>query len=624
MNEKIQRRKTDPKFYKHHFKSIIMKRVLSVADFYNGAGGFSEGFRQMGFDVIFALDNWNAARETHKLNHPSCKHPGLDCYPETNGDILSIPINKINDIIPDVDVIVGSPPCVSFSMANKAGKADKSLGIKLIIKFLQIVAVKKHKPKSKLKYWLMENVPNSRKSLKEEYTFKMLGLNDKILKRLGIKKKEKEIALKIELNPERTLYNSVFYGVPQKRERFICGEFPIPVKTTPNPSDWISLGFVIDKIYDKQSEIITDPIYNFSIPTKEITDHFYNTIIPEFEWEEAMIKKQQARYYGKMSFPENFSKPSRTILATRSVVTRESMIFPNGIPNRFRAPTIREAACLMSFPITYLFQASNESSKYRLVGNAVCPKMIMEFAKAILLKEGFKVPKKSFIYKPNKNKLKVDLRVNNPPLKKSKDKHPLADLVEIVPDLKIRNFRIELDNHFPRSTRRKLFWNASIHHATGKDEMKYSNPPIENILQLIFTYSNNIRIKKFIKNVINYFSKKVPPAKIFQEQHIHAYRDARYFSPRKALRKVKEIVDFYFPEDEYDEIFLLNKNKDGKKYINFNRGKIPEDLIPLRIIAALLCVNYIASISNIKEEANSKTMEKYLFNFLKNTSLWSL
>src|SRR3989344_7963764 len=177
------------------------KKRLSVADFYNGAGGSSEGFRQMGFDIVFALDNWSAARETHKLNHPSCKHPGLDCHMETKGDIFSIHKEKINEIVDDVDVIVGSPPCVSFSMANNAGKADKSLGMKLIKKFLQIVAVKKHTPQSKLKYWLMENVPNSRNFLREKYTFKMLGLSNKNLKVLGIKKKEQDIALKIDLNP---------------------------------------------------------------------------------------------------------------------------------------------------------------------------------------------------------------------------------------------------------------------------------------------------------------------------------------------------------------------------------------------------------------------------------------
>lgn len=589
-----------------------MAKRLSVADFYCGAGGFSEGFRQMGFEVVFALDNWDVARETHKLNHPTSKHPGLDCYIETKGDILLINKERINEIVDDVDVIVGSPPCVSFSMANKAGKADKSLGVKLIKKFLQIVAVKKHMPNSKLKYWLMENVPNSRKFIKEEYTFRMLGLNNQDLKKLDIRKKENDIALKINLSPELTIHNSVFYGVPQRRERLVCGEFPVPNKSTLSESEWMSLGDVINALYNKESQYINDPLYSFSIPTFSITDHFYNTIIPQFEWEEAMMKKQQARYYGRMSFPEDFSKPSRTVLATRSVLARESMILPNGVPGKFRSPTVREVASLMSFPITYLFQGKDESSKYRLVGNAVCPKMIAAFAKAILVKEGLKVPNKPSICKPNKLNLKVDLRVTNPPLKRARDKYPLADFVEIVPDLKFRNFRVELDNNFPKSKGQKIHWNASIHHATGKDEMKHSNPSMNILLQLIFTYPDKDMLSNFIKNSKAALVNIIPSAKIFQVQYTNVYHNESYLTPRKTLRKIKEIIDLHFPEKKYGEIMLHNKKSDGSRYIIFNRGMAPDDLIPLRIVAALICVNYVSYLANSSTQSVTTTINENL------------
>ena len=102
-----------------------MPNKITVADFFCGAGGFSEGFRQEGFDVVFALDNWKPAIDTHELNHPECK--------SSLTDILTLDTpKKIDEAIPDVDVIIGSPPCVSFSGSNKAGKADKSLGIQLI------------------------------------------------------------------------------------------------------------------------------------------------------------------------------------------------------------------------------------------------------------------------------------------------------------------------------------------------------------------------------------------------------------------------------------------------------------------------------------------------------------
>ena len=30
---------------------------MKVVDFFCGGGGFSEGFRQAGFDIVFAVDN---------------------------------------------------------------------------------------------------------------------------------------------------------------------------------------------------------------------------------------------------------------------------------------------------------------------------------------------------------------------------------------------------------------------------------------------------------------------------------------------------------------------------------------------------------------------------------------
>ena len=82
------------------------------------------------------LDNWNPAVSTHHLNHPNCS--------TVKKNILEIDSNKIDEIVPDSDIIIGSPPCVSFSMSNKAGKADKSLGIKLIYAYLRIVLWKQN------------------------------------------------------------------------------------------------------------------------------------------------------------------------------------------------------------------------------------------------------------------------------------------------------------------------------------------------------------------------------------------------------------------------------------------------------------------------------------------------
>ena len=154
---------------KINFVITKKKNNYTVADFFCGCGGFSEGFYQAGYNVIFSLDNWGYAKKTHDINHPDC-----DCLLM---DILKIKNEDIDKLIPDTDIIVGSPPCVSFSNSNKSGKADKSLGTNLIHHFLKIILYKKTKPNSKLKYWIMENVPNSLEYVKEEYTAEELGLD---------------------------------------------------------------------------------------------------------------------------------------------------------------------------------------------------------------------------------------------------------------------------------------------------------------------------------------------------------------------------------------------------------------------------------------------------------------
>ena len=570
-----------------------MEKNLTVADFFCGAGGFSEGFRQAGFNIIFALDNWSPAQETHKLNHPTAKHPGLDCHREMKGNILSIPAEKIDEVIDDVDVIIGSPPCISFSSSNKAGKADKTKGIALIEKYLQIIAVKKHKKNTRLKYWLMENVPNSRKYIKKRYTFEMLGLNKSILKKFDIGKHPKDVALEIDTS-EDNIYNSVHFEVPQKRKRFVCGEFPLPIKSTPDEDDWISLGYVLECL-KMNHKWVRDPNNGFSIPNPELTDHYYDTTIPEFEWENAMIKKQHARYYGKMSFPENPVKPSRTVMATRSVLSRESMILPNGSPGDYRALTIRETASLMSFPITYQFQGTNEATKYRLVGNAVCPKLAFSFAKAILEKENMKIRYDSNP-KSDIDKLQVDLRKNPPPKKESRDKDEYANFAEIVPDLKYNNFRVELDNNMPKSNDLKLKWNSSLHHATGIKCMKKAAPRKRTILKLLNSYKESEKVDAFIVSVGIYFEGKVPNAADFQRQHTQAHPDKKYITPRKSLLKVKSMVDKFFPQKKYQNVGLINL-ANNKPLIKFDEGSPPSDKIPLRMIAALFAVSYITELT---------------------------
>ncbi len=144
---------------------------MRVADFFCGAGGFSEGFRQAGFDIIFAVDKWLPAYTTFKANKPQAN--------VVLGDVIQIsrlPDIEFERLVPDTEIIIGSPPCVAFSNSNKSGNGDKTLGLELLEAYLRIVARKKFKKDTVLKYWVLENVPNIKKYLKEEYSAEDLRL----------------------------------------------------------------------------------------------------------------------------------------------------------------------------------------------------------------------------------------------------------------------------------------------------------------------------------------------------------------------------------------------------------------------------------------------------------------
>jgi DNA (cytosine-5)-methyltransferase 1 len=347
-----------------------------VIDFFCGAGGFSEGFRQQGFDIVMGIDRWKPAMDTFNYNF------GLEGKVRNMLDFDNI--EAINEL-PDTEVILGSPPCVSFSSSNRSGTADKSMGITLIETFLRIIAVKKHQPGSVLKAWFMENVEKSRDHLRGQYTFGQLGLGEWASQR-GLH--PRKIAIRLSGNSE--LLNSADFGGAQLRKRLISGEiinagkFIPPIKThgsVENLKPYKTLGDVRARIPSPlgyQPEVLLqDPNYpSLRIPEQDLSDHFYDTGLYKTHWTKSWEQKMDHPYMGKMSFPEREDKPSRTITATKISSSREAIVFKSEYQRtgdgEFRSPTVREAATIMGFPISYQF-VGMESAKWRMVGNAVCP-----------------------------------------------------------------------------------------------------------------------------------------------------------------------------------------------------------------------------------------------------------
>jgi len=532
------------------------KKKLTVADFFCGAGGFSEGFAQKGFDVIFALDNWQPAIRTHKFNHPNCKTIKMNILD------LNTP-EKIDHYVPNVDVIIGGPPCVSFSGSNKAGKADKTLGIQLIESYLRIILWKLKN--GNLKYWVLENVPNAGKYIKDVYTWKDLDLPGK----------GPDLVFE-----EKRILNASEFDAPQARKRFFGGNFPLPEPIATNSNNFNTLQNVLDSLTNplgkNRNKKINDPNYDLVIDSSLLTDHFYDTRIAEFEWKRAKMQKEDHGYMGKMSFPENMLKPGRTIMATRSASTRESIIF-NAINDKnehigYRLPTIREISSIMSFPITYQFDVMGESSKYRLVGNAVCVKLSAAIAESILLKEGFEAQKFKTLTKYKKTI--YDLTGTKRVIKIQKNKKYDAKFARHIPYLKIKSFRVELTNVGSNFKEREIRWSCILHQGSGKNATKCNSLECD-IDAIIHDIPNFVQFKNNIKKTFDRLNLTQ-----LQLQQAYIYPKSEFSSPYDALEKMNYLINKHFKNDDS---LINNQNR----YVKINR-----DLIPLKIIAGLYACDY--------------------------------
>ena len=182
-------------------RSLLQQKSLAsnkpkIVDFFAGAGGLSCGFTQAGFRVCFANDFEDVCVRTYRFNHPELPSDSV-----LKEDIRKI-VSNIDDYVKeDVDVVVGGPPCQSFSSANQRRVIDDPRNE--LYKYY-IEAIKKICPK----YVVMENVKG------------MLSVADQVVedyRAIRICKDGKEYTYDVAYR----LLNSMNFGVAQSRERLI-------------------------------------------------------------------------------------------------------------------------------------------------------------------------------------------------------------------------------------------------------------------------------------------------------------------------------------------------------------------------------------------------------------------
>lgn len=322
---------------------------MKVVSFFAGCGGLDLGFRQAGFDVIWANEFDNSIHATYWLNHP-------DTYLSTC-DIRNL---KAEDI-PDCDGFIGGPPCQSWSVGGLMKGLDDERG-QLFLNYIHLIELKKPK------FFLIENVAGII-SDKHYNTFHEFIST---LSSAGYRVKY-------------AVLNAADYGVPQTRIRvFIVGVrndlsidfcFPEPITKT-NP--------VVLK--DAIGDIDEPPKFYYKEPVSKDYQKWWNHDSYSGPYDKKFMARNRVRKWDEVSFTiqaQARNAPLHPQAPPMIFISTEERCFDKKRLDLYRRLSVRECARIQSFPDSFHFFYDDILDGYKMVGNAVPPLLAKHIAIAI-------------------------------------------------------------------------------------------------------------------------------------------------------------------------------------------------------------------------------------------------
>lgn len=334
-----------------------MKKYKLVSLF-SGCGGLDLGLEKAGFDVIWANDVDKAAVEIYKYNIGNIVH----------GDIKQIHESDI----PECDVITAGFPCQPFSSAGNRLGVNDHRGT-LYEECIRIINAKKPK------VVIFENVRGILSTKNEDGSL----LIDTIIELLENVKPGYKVKYKLLKANE--------YGVPQQRQRVIFVafrndlniefKFPEPTHSIEDPSLTVQNIINVPEGTPNQEEV-----WEFSPQSKVLIPYIKEggswKDIPYDVLPERMKKiRDNMKKYRAPNFYRRFARNEINGTIT-AAATPENCGIIHPIENR--RYSVREVARIQSFPDDFVFVGDSMQAKYRVIGNAVPPKLGQAIGKSII------------------------------------------------------------------------------------------------------------------------------------------------------------------------------------------------------------------------------------------------
>ncbi len=258
--------------YFWHLKDYPNKNGLKVFSCFACGGGSTMGYKLAGFDVIGDLEIDKHMNEIYKKNH----NPKFNFVMDIR-DFNQIPNEELPSELFNLDILDGSPPCTTFSMA---GKREKTWGKKKKFRegqkeqtlddlsFVFIETVNKLKPK----FVVMENVEGLTKG-------NAWGYVQRIYKHFH----------EIGYHVKHWLLKGENMGIPQKRHRvfFIATRLNVDLSN-------LDMSFLYKPIPFGQIKSIGD--------TKPIASENLKELIKYAKFGERNLENACLRTRGKSSF----------------------------------------------------------------------------------------------------------------------------------------------------------------------------------------------------------------------------------------------------------------------------------------------------------------------------------
>lgn len=321
---------------------------MKVVSLFSGCGGLDLGFEKAGFEVVWANEFDTAIHQTYRLNHPKTEL--------NTSDIRNLSFRDI----PDCDGIIGGPPCQSWSLGGKSLGLEDDRG-KLVFDYIRIV--KEKRPK----FFVMENVPGM-VSLKHFQSFnEFLDL----FRNAGYITKYE-------------LINAADFKIPQDRVRVIIVgirndlnvEYVFPTKLGSPPITLLkAIGDLKEAPIPYNNELVC-------LQSAPIPNHDYFT----GPFDNKYMARNRVRSWNELSFTiqaQAKNEPIHPQAPKMEYVSDNKRKFVAGKEFLYRRLSVRECARIQTFPDNFMFIYNRVHDGYKMVGNAVPPRLAYYLALSI-------------------------------------------------------------------------------------------------------------------------------------------------------------------------------------------------------------------------------------------------